>query len=185
MKKTFSLAFFMSGLLCILMVMSLQRPFSRNHYVLTSTRSALLTNVEGLLRLTPHEQDVELLARTIWGEARGEGRKGMEAIAAVIVNRMMHPTRWAHDVYGVVTADKQFSCWNERDPNRVKLLDRLTDDEFKVALEIARNALEHRSMDLSGATHFHVKTIAPCWSSSKDVKRLKRIGKHVFYKSLK
>ena len=32
--------------------------------------------------------DTDILARTIFGEARGEGLEGMEAVACVIINRV-------------------------------------------------------------------------------------------------
>ena len=32
-------------------------------------------------------RDVEIMAKTIYGEARGEGAEGMEAVALVIINR--------------------------------------------------------------------------------------------------
>ena len=33
----------------------------------------------------------DVLARTLWAEARGEGQAGMEAVACVILNRAAHP----------------------------------------------------------------------------------------------
>ena len=32
--------------------------------------------------------EIDLLARTIWGEARGDGYTGMKAVANVIMNRV-------------------------------------------------------------------------------------------------
>lgn len=34
-------------------------------------------------------QDIDVVAWTLFGEARGEGRQGMVAVACVIVNRAM------------------------------------------------------------------------------------------------
>ena len=34
------------------------------------------------------EEDVDILARTIFGEARGESLSGQEAIASVVINRV-------------------------------------------------------------------------------------------------
>ena len=31
---------------------------------------------------------IDVLARTIWGEARGEGTSGMSAVACVVINRV-------------------------------------------------------------------------------------------------
>src|SRR3546814_8421773 len=48
-----------------------------------------------LPRLTPAKEQigndpVDLLARTIWGEARGEPVRGMEAVAAVVMRSEEH-----------------------------------------------------------------------------------------------
>ena len=31
--------------------------------------------------------DLQIMARTLWGEARGDGQEGIEAVARVIINR--------------------------------------------------------------------------------------------------
>lgn len=49
-----------------------------------------------------------VLAQTIYGEARGEDEYSWKAIGQVIKNRVDG---------GRVKADRQFSCWNEGDPN--------------------------------------------------------------------
>ena len=33
------------------------------------------------------DADVDIMARTLWGEARNQGKEGMEAVACVIMNR--------------------------------------------------------------------------------------------------
>lgn len=45
--------------------------------------------------------DVDILARTIYGEARSEGQEGMEAVACVVMNRY-RAGRWftGYLVYG-------------------------------------------------------------------------------------
>ena len=40
--------------------------------------------------------EATVLAQTIWGEARGEGNKEMEAVASVIVNRADYPPKGTH-----------------------------------------------------------------------------------------
>src|SRR3546814_14859458 len=85
---------------------------------------------------------VDLLARTIWGEARGEPVRGMEAVAAVVMNRVARPGWWGRTVASVCTKAYQFACWNEDDPNRAKLL-AVTDADpiFAIARRIARRAV--------------------------------------------
>ena len=66
--------------------------------------------------------EVDVLARTIWGEARGEGKEGMEAVASVILNRTEIAKRldgywWGNTIIQVCQKPYQFSCWNKLDPN--------------------------------------------------------------------
>ncbi|TAN54915.1 MAG: cell wall hydrolase, partial [Rhodospirillales bacterium] len=74
-----------------------------------------------------HLDPADVLARTIWGEARGESKAGREAVAAVVMNRVgvagRHGGRfwWGNDVVSVCLKPWQFSCWNANDPNRAKL----------------------------------------------------------------
>jgi N-acetylmuramoyl-L-alanine amidase len=67
--------------------------------------------------------DLKILAQTIWGEARREGVEGMTAVGHVIKNRAEanKPKLFGQGIKGVALKPKQFSCWNENDPNREKL----------------------------------------------------------------
>lgn len=60
-----------------------------------------------------------VLALTIWGEARGEPVEGQIAVASVVRNRVL---RLGHEWVRVCLAKGQFSCFNEDDPNRPKIL---------------------------------------------------------------
>lgn len=67
--------------------------------------------------------DLEILALTIYGEARGELLDGQMAIANVIFNRVDSGiTWWGTSVRAVCLMPYQFSCWLAGDPNRPKLL---------------------------------------------------------------
>lgn len=66
-----------------------------------------------------HEQ-INWLAKTIYGEARGENIETMLAVAWVIRNRVNGPDWMGNDYRSVVLKPYQFSCWNEGDPNRKK-----------------------------------------------------------------
>jgi hypothetical protein len=70
---------------------------------------------------------VQVAARTIWGEARGEVRDSQLAVATTIINRLKDG-RWGHDLASVCRAREQFSCWNPGDPN-AKLLEMILDDD--------------------------------------------------------
>lgn len=82
---------------------------------------------------------VEILARTLWGEARGEGVIGMEAVAWVVLNRRTVARQearrqiqrfghlrkrywWGDTILKICRKPYQFSCWNMDDPNMAKML---------------------------------------------------------------
>jgi N-acetylmuramoyl-L-alanine amidase len=79
---------------------------------------------------------VDILARTIWAEARNQGRVGMEAVATVILHRAKHPRWWGKDVVSCCQKPRQFSCWNPGDPNRLKML-RVTEQDPAFATALA------------------------------------------------
>jgi N-acetylmuramoyl-L-alanine amidase len=75
--------------------------------------------------------ELDTLAQTIWGEARQEGTKGMIAVGNVIKNRAeANKKMFGQGIKGVALKPKQFSCWNEGDPNREKLKDILQYDKL-------------------------------------------------------
>ena len=121
----------------------------------------------------------DLLARTIYGEARGEGKKGMQAVANVVMNRVKKGGWWGASIKDVVLKPYQFSCWNENDPNRAIIL-KATDAQLKQAREIADAAIAGTLPDITGgATHYHAKSITPYWAAS--LTKTASIGNHVFY----
>jgi len=68
---------------------------------------------------TVENPDVNILAQTIWGEARSHGANGMLAVGNVIKNRAEANSRlFGQGIRGVALKPKQFSCWNKGDPNR-------------------------------------------------------------------
>jgi N-acetylmuramoyl-L-alanine amidase len=139
-------------------------------------------------------QDLDTLARTLWGEARGEPVDGQVAVAWVIRNRARRRTfagplagRWGA-VARVCTAPWQFSCWNESDPNR-RRLEVLRQDEMRAQVEVARNVLEGLVEDATGgADHYHT-IVAPAWATAwppgwaSQMRESARFGGHVFYNS--
>ncbi len=142
-------------------------------------------------RLVPEDprlaDPVEVLARTLYGEARGETLAGKEAVACVILNRVARATArggsywWGRDVVGVCLKPWQFSCWNMNDPNRTKLL-AVTESNrtFRTCLSVAERALAGTIEDkTAGATHYHTRTITAAWSRGKTPSAV--IGGHFFY----
>ena len=70
--------------------------------------------------MTVTEKDRDILARTLWGEARGESLAGQIAVAWTIRNRVNDgkaKSWWGEGYAGVCQKPYQFSCWNKNDPN--------------------------------------------------------------------
>ena len=130
---------------------------------------------------------IDVLARTIYGEARGEGERGMAAVANVIINRVNHAKKcggfwWGNDVFAVCQKPYQFSCWNKNDPNRETILN-VTDNnsDFVHALVIAERAVLGLLPDTTmGADHYHTRGVKPSWSHG--VQPCAIIGRHVFFR---
>ncbi len=133
------------------------------------------------------ELSLDVLARTLWGEARGEGAAGMEAVCAVILNRVSFAQGgggywWGDTIITVCQKPYQFSCWNRADLNYRKL-QAVTDKDihYATALRIARRALAGTLVDPTGhATHYHEQSILPAWAA--DQTPTARIGRHIFYR---
>jgi spore germination cell wall hydrolase CwlJ-like protein len=133
--------------------------------------------------------EVDTLARTLWGEARGEGEAGMIAVAAVIRNRVDLSARlsgqhwWGHDWITVCRARGQFASWNPGDPNRAKLLTVTdTDPEFRLAKRIAADAIAGRIEDPTfGATAYRAADRPWPYSWGHFRLPLVEIGRHAFY----
>jgi len=141
--------------------------------------------------------DQDTLARTVWGEARGEGDIGMQAVAAVVMNRCAaaqaylaaHPDKNQHPLYGDGTSASackmpwQFSCWNANDPNRPKLLavDN-TDPQFAIALDVAAQAIAGGLADPTGGALYYKINAIP-WPSAwgTEVAPTAVIGNQSFY----
>ena len=132
------------------------------------------------------EQD--LLAACIWGEARGEPRRGKIAVANVVFNRINHPNRWGNTIHSVCLQRWQFSCFNENDPNSEVIKEGIPHTVgYLMCSLIASMAIDGELADvtqtypeLPGATHYHNSMITPDWSTK--LQYLTQIGKHKFYR---
>lgn len=138
--------------------------------------SPILTFAQQAANLT----EIDVFARTIWGEARGEGLAGMQAVASVVMNRVASP-RFPSTAKAVCLQPAQFSCWNEDDANAPKALAvGASDPAYMTALDIAQRALNGALGDNTGGALFYaVKSMTPYWAKGAIVTA--EIGNHRFY----
>jgi N-acetylmuramoyl-L-alanine amidase len=117
-----------------------------------------------------------IVALTILAEARGEGRDGMGAVAAVIsqraINRNLTPEQ-------VCLQKWQFSCWNGKGESDLAHLYKSPQAEFALYLE--KNIDRINRAKVNFADHYYADYInAPYWAKGK--KPVKVIGQHKFYR---
>jgi len=123
--------------------------------------------------------DLWVPARTIFGEARGEGVLGMTAVGHVLVNRQQ-TGKWGKSLNSVCLWPYQFSCWLPG----ANLESMVSVDDNDPLLSQCRNALisAMTSTDdpTNGATFYFADYISPPpWAAGKNFKV--KIGHHLFY----
>lgn len=133
------------------------------------------------------EEQVKLLALTMWGEARSEGPQAMRAVGHVVMNRLASKRNFGDTVKAVVWKRKAFSCWNKGDPNlaAMKKIASLPKQHagrraYERALVLARKIIAGEDQDITnGALFYHTKSISPVWKPDADP--VADMGSHVFY----
>ena len=130
---------------------------------------------------------IDILARTIFGEARSEPMNGMIGVAAVIANRThAQRARWGRTVEEVCKMPKQFSCWNtpvtEPDKANQKALLEVGPETpvFTQCVNIARKTLSGEIVDPTlGANHyFNAAVVMPDFAVGVTPTIV--IGRHTF-----
>jgi spore germination cell wall hydrolase CwlJ-like protein len=123
------------------------------------------------------------LADAVYFEARGEVRKGQEAVAQVIMNRVFSGY-YPHDVCGVVyqNAHRHLACQftfacEGKDLSRID-----EPDMWEQAKAIAKDELDGKIWlaEVGHATHYHAYWVHPSWVH--EMTRLFKLGVHTFYR---
>jgi len=131
-----------------------------------------------------NDSDKVLMARMLYGEARSCSRNERIAVGYSVINRVNDGKRWnGGDVRSVILKPKQYSCFNQGDPNLEKIKN--PDMRFFYDCLISAGAvLDGRYSQLNkGQTHyFNPKHANPSWKA--EMKRIGKIGGsvHVFYR---
>lgn len=124
------------------------------------------------------------LALNVFYEARSEPIIAQKAVAQVVMNRVRQDG-FPNDVCKVVYQKGQFS-WVSRVgsqglPKVSFEKDPIEFEAWQQALLIASRTLRRKEPDVTGgATHFHRIGKHPKWR--KELQKVGRFGKHIFYK---
>lgn len=146
--------------------------------------------------------DVQALALTMLGEARGDTKQGWSsveervAVGCVVRNRTRTPKRWGNSLKAASLQRLQFSCWNTNDPNCAVLMahayrlvtgqptmDAVLDETLYLADGIARGVVQDQTL---GSDHYVTDSLykspkRPTWIAALAFTR--QIGSHVFFRS--
>ncbi len=112
--------------------------------------------------------ELYLLAKVVYGEARGEPYTGQVAVAAVILNRVASPD-FPNTISGVVYQPWAFTCVNDGQIN-------LSPDQ--TAINAARDAMNGWDPTYGALYYYNPKTATSTWIRGLTVHMT--IGRHVF-----
>lgn len=121
-----------------------------------------------LKKVSVNQYELDLLARTVYGEARGEPYVGQVAVAAVVMNRVKSPL-FPNTVAGVVFQPRAFTAV---DDGQFWLTPNAT--AYRAAIEAVRG------WDPTGGAlyYFNPQTATSKWIWTR--KQTMKVGKHVF-----
>lgn len=121
---------------------------------------------------TSQTSDIQLLARAINGEARGESYEGQVAVGAVILNRVKHSS-FPNTIAGVIYEPGAFTAVADGQINHPIA-------EDSTVFKAARDAMNGWDPTNGCVYYFNPNTATNKWIWSKTI--VKTIGKHHFCK---
>ena len=112
------------------------------------------------------------LAKTIYGEARGENVETMLVVGWVIRNRL-HSKRYGNIYKDVVLQPKQFSCWNKDDPNYKVIKGTIKGRLWEVCIGVAIVVMQsvEKYNPVVGIYHYYDKSMdnnPPYWAEEGE-----------------
>ncbi|MFP4016724.1 MAG: LysM peptidoglycan-binding domain-containing protein [Halanaerobiales bacterium] len=119
-------------------------------------------------RININDEEMELMARAVYSEARGEPYRGQVAIAAVVINRILHPL-FPNSVSGVIFQPWQFTAVHDGqfwlEPNQL-------------SYQAARAALDGWDPTGGAIYYYNPVTATSRWVFYRQV--IIKIGQHYF-----
>lgn len=133
-----------------------------------ATAQAMGLNLNSSTSSQTSSTDLNLLARVVYGEARGEPYTGQVAVAAVVLNRVKSSS-FPNTVAGVVYQSGAFDCVSD---GQINLAPNQT------AYNAARDALNGWDPTYGCLFYYNPRTATSKWMLSRPVKL--NIGNHAF-----
>ena len=134
----------------------------------TLNAMGIYTTNSGGSSASPNDANVELLARVINGEARGEPYEGQVAVGAVVLNRVDHPS-FPNSISGVVYQQGAFTAVDDGQINA---------QMYASSRRAARDALNGWDPTNGAIYYYNPRTATNKWIRTREV--VCTIGQHVF-----
>ena len=116
-------------------------------------------------------EDLDLMAKIVYAESKGEPYEGKIAVASVILNRVLSP-EFPNSIKDVILQPKAFSCVVNGEINVAP-----TEECYNAVYD----AIEGND-PTNEALFFYNPAIATCsWMQDIEKKNLKAIGQHLFF----
>ncbi len=126
------------------------------------------SNTSSSSQSTPNNTNIELLARVINGEARGEPYEGQVAVGAVVLNRVDHPS-FPNSISGVVYQKGAFTAVDDGQINAAM---------YASSRRAARDALNGWDPTGGAIYYYNPQTATNQWIRTREI--ICTIGQHVF-----
>lgn len=128
----------------------------------------------------------DIAARTLWMEADSEPEAGQRAVAHAMVNRVKLG-KWGPNLASVCLAPYQFSAWNTKDANRLRMAKLADDDPLLLKLAaMIQAAATGESDPTQNSTHYYnpdIVPIPPDWTAPPS-QLVGKFGSHLFYRNV-
>ena len=141
-------------------------------FILLCSKNSNLKDISLASSGVGNTSDLQLLARAINGEARGESYEGQVAVGAVILNRVKSPD-FPNTIAGVIYQPGAFTAVSDGQIN-------VPIDENSTVVKAAQDALNGWDPTNGCVYYFNPDTATSSWIWSKTI--VKTIGKHHFCK---
>lgn len=126
--------------------------------------------------------DIDILARTLYGEAEPGDMQDLQAIANVVMNRVRNK-RWPNTAAKVCRQRRQFSCWDDGEVQAQP-----GQPWFEKCVAMAKRAVAGDLPDIThGSTHYYATYIAaPKWARGKEPVLATKWGRytHLFFNDI-
>lgn len=117
-----------------------------------------------VMTATMSEADsIDVVAKTLYHEARGEGEVGIRAVASVLQNRAKNRSGKTDVTHCAAEAKRrlQFSCWNGK-----KDLPKGKGDAWDICVKVAKEMAAGKFKAGHSYTHYYAyKQVSPGWAN--------------------